>query len=276
MKSISDVLSPYDVVLVIGTTVFLYFPYIPGDIIREGTKVIQITNDPQEASRAATGTSVIGDVALAIRQLLELVRSRESNVEEAQTRRNHPKVEPSVPPKAEFVLQKLSEALPTNAIVFQEAPSSQPYFKLLHINEPKSYFSTASGGLGFAMPAGVGAALAEVARPVVCILGEGSAQYSIQSLWSAVRYGANVTFIVLNNEEYAILKSFGMLFQEKEVPGLDLTGIDFEGLAKGYGIDFRRILDPDQISATVRQAIGLHKPNLIEIPIDKSVQSLLG
>ena len=240
IKPLSDALSPFDTVLVIGSSVFMYYPYIPGDIIREGTRVLQITNDPQEASRAVTGTSVIGNVAIALRQLLELVEPREAS---QQTKhRVHPKVESSIPPKAEFVLQELAEAIPANAIIFQEAPSSQPSFRQLHFNEPKSYFSTASGGLGFAMPAAVGAALAQVARQVVCIVGEGSAQYCIQSLWSAVKYGANVTFIVLNNEEYAILKSFGKFLQEEEIPGLDVTGIDFEGLAKGYGINFKRIL----------------------------------
>jgi len=67
-----------------------------------------------------------------------------------------------------------------------------------------------------------------------------------------------------------------MLLHEEGIPGLDVTGIDFEGLARGYGIEFRRVLDPDQISLNIQQAIGSRKPNLIEIPIDKSVRSFFG
>ena len=69
--------TPFDVVLVIGSTVFNYYPHIPGEIVKQGTKVLQLTNDPQVAARALTGTSVIGNILLAVEQLLQLVEQRD-------------------------------------------------------------------------------------------------------------------------------------------------------------------------------------------------------
>ena len=223
------------------------------------------------ASRAVTGTSVIGDVSLGIEQLLNLVKQREGP---PPVHRKTHHVNPSIPPTSEYVQERLAEAIPSNAVVFDEAPTSDKYNRL-NLTGSKSHFHTASGGLGFAMPAAVGAAIAQIERPVVCIVGDGSARYSIQSLWSAANYNAAVTFIVLNNDEYGILKSFGMMLHEEGVPGLDVPGIDFEGLAKGYGVGFKRVVDPDQITSTVQNAIQSRKSSLIEIPIDPHVAPLL-
>jgi benzoylformate decarboxylase len=110
----------------------------------------------------------------------------------------------------------------------------------------------------------------------VAIVGDGSAQYSIQALWSAANYQAEVTFIVLNNAEYAVLKSFGMLLHEEGLPGLEIPNIDFEGLAKGYGAGFKRVNDPYQIASIVRETIESRKMSLIEIPIDRHVAPLFG
>jgi len=274
MKPISDLLSPFDLVLVFGTSVFLYYPYVPGPLIADGTQVFQITNDPSMASRAVTGTSIIADVSLALKQLIPLVKQRENDGGLPPRRSSSREMRSSVPPSSEYVEHILGNAISSNAIVFHEAPTSER-FSQFNIVQPRSHFVTASGGLGFAMPAAVGAAIAQAERPVVSIVGDGSAQYSIQSMWSAAQYQAAVTFIVLNNEEYAILKSFGMMLHEEGLPGLDVPGIGFEGLAKGYGVGFKKIIDPDQIEPVVREAILSGKPSLIEIPIDKHVTALL-
>jgi benzoylformate decarboxylase len=272
MKPIADILSAFDLVLVFGTTVFLYYPYIPGPVIGEGTRVFQITNDPEMASHAVTGNSVVGNVSLALKQLLPLVQPRESSMD-AFRHRTQRTITRTVPPTSEYVEQELARAVPSNAIIFHEAPTSER-FSRFEISQSKSHFITASGGLGFSMPAAVGASIAQTERPVVSIVGDGSAQYSIQSMWTAVNYQAPVTFIVLNNGEYAILKSFGMLLREEGLPGLDVPGIDFEGLAKGYGVLFRRIIDPDEILPVVREAVLSRESSLIEIPIDRHVTPL--
>jgi benzoylformate decarboxylase len=223
------------------------------------------------ASRSVTGSSAIGDVSLALEQLVPLVTQKDRKI---NPRKTPEKTHRTIPPTSQYVESQLDEAIPTNAIVFHEAPTSER-FSRIDITLPKSHFITASGGLGFAMPAAVGASIAQTERPVIAIVGDGSAQYSIQSIWSAANYKAPVTFIVLNNKEYAILKSFGMLLHEEGLPGLDVPGIDFEGLAKGYGVGFARILDPDQIASGVSSAIKSGKSSLIEIPIDPHVSPLM-
>ena len=273
MKLISDRLSPYDTVLVIGSSVFPYYPYVPGPVINEGTRLFQITNDPQMASRSVTGTSVLGNVSLALTQLLPLVKQRVIDDGPHTTRDALPENR-TIPPTSRYVEQKLAEAIPETAIVFHEAPISERHSRI-NVTLPKSHFKAGNGGLGFAMPGAVGAAIAQTERPVVCIVGDGSAQYSIQALWTSAHYQAAVTFVVLNNAEYAILKSYGMFLHEEGIPGLDVPGIDFEGLAKGYGMGFHRIVDPDQIVPTVRGAIHSQKPSLIEIPIDRHVPPLM-
>lgn len=273
MGPIAEVLSSYDLVLVFGTSVFLYYPYVPGPIVKEGTRVIQITNDPSMVSRGATGRGIVGDVSLALGQLLPLVKQRDSQGSYPPPQPPREKTR-TVPPTSEYVEHLLGEAIPQNAIVFHEAPTSERFARF-DIQLPRSHFVTASGGLGFAMPGAVGASLAQTERPVIAIVGDGSAHYSIQSIWSSANYKAPVTFIVLNNEEYAILKSFGMMLHEEGIPGLDVPGIDFEGLAKGYGARYEKILDPDQIVPVVSRAIKSGKTNLIEIPIDRHVTQLL-
>lgn len=276
MGPLGERLAPYDTVLVIGADVFLYYPFVPGAVVRQSTQVLHITNDPIMASRALTGRSIVGNIALCVDQLNSLVEKREraaslrKSVESVAILTN--------PPKPDFVYQELAKVFPPHVVIFEEAPSSHSFFQRhSHLNEPNSYFETASGGLGFAMPAAVGAALRNVhKRPIVAILGEGSAQYSIQSLWSASRYEAPVTFIIINNEEYAILKSFAELMAEKDIPGLDISGIDFPGLALGYGIDYREVTEPERLGQIVHEAIQSKKPNLVNIPIDPFVPPLLG
>jgi benzoylformate decarboxylase len=269
IKPISDMLAPYDTVLIVGSSVFLYYPYVPGPVIQKGTRVFQMTNDSMMASRAVTGTSVIGNISLGIKQLLNQVKQREGP---PPTHKTSQAIR-SIPPSAEFARQRLAEAIPSNAIIFDDG-TQQVAPMGARLAESKCHFETASGGLGFAMPAAVGAAIAQTERPVICIEGDGSAQYAIQSLWSATKYHAIVTFIILNNKEYGILKSFGMFLNEEGLPGMDIPGIDFEGLANGYGVDFKRIIDPDQITPIVRSAIQSHKSSLIEIPIDPTITPL--
>ncbi len=275
MRPIGEVLSPYDTVLVIGTNVFHYYPYVPGPIVREGTRVLQLTNDSNMASRAVIGDSVIGNVSLGVKELLRYIGSDE-HLSPPPRPGTEQEIHASSPPKAEYVNQQLSIAFPPDVMIFDEAPSSSGDFvRQARVSEPKSYFLPASGSLGFAMPAAVGAALAQPGRPVVCIIGDGAAQFSIQSLWSAAKYDAPVTFIILNNGEYGILKSLTQLMNIQGLPDLNIPNINFEALSNGYGVEYRRVTEPDKLVGVVQEAISSLKPNVLEIPTDPEVGSLL-
>ena len=98
----------------------------------------------------------------------------------------------------------------------------------------------------------------------MCVLGEGSAQYAIQGLWTAAAYDVPVTFLVLRNEEYAILKWFGEIEQVTGAPGLDLPALDVAAVAEGYGVPSTRVDDPDALREALRDAIAAPGPRLVE------------
>ena len=103
----------------------------------------------------------------------------------------------------------LGEVFPADGIVVLESPSSTLAFRnQVRLSRPGSYYFGAGGGLGFGLPAAVGVQLAQPERPVVAVIGDGSLQYAIAALWSAVAYHVPLTVLVLRNEEYAILKWF--------------------------------------------------------------------
>ncbi|APR74745.1 Benzoylformate decarboxylase [Minicystis rosea] len=272
-KPLADRLRPYDTVLVVGAPVFAYYPYVPGPPVHAGTQLVQLTNDPSMASRALVGSSVVGDVALAVRGLLDLVRVSPRH---APLRRSPKAGRASRRLDPDTVFGTLAKALPKNAILAAEAPSWQRHLlEHVRLRDPGSFYASASGSLGFALPAAVGIALAQPDRPVVSILGDGSAQYTIQGLWTAARYRVPVTFIVLDNEEYAILKSFERFQRLRGVPGLDLPGVDFEGIARGYGLSFSRVTGADDLGPILEAAFAGGVPSVVHVPIDPFIPKLL-
>jgi benzoylformate decarboxylase len=109
--------------------------------------------------------------------------------------------------------------------------------------------------------------LAQPDRPVVCVLGEGSAQYAITGLWTAVAYEVPVTFLVLQNQEYAILKWFAAAEEVQGAPGLDLPAVDTAEIADGYGVSSKRVSGREELRESLKSAISSNKPELVEVPV---------
>ena len=130
-------------------------------------------------------------------------------------------------------------------------------------------------GLGWNLSASVGVALAERDsgrnRPVITVIGDGSFQYSVQSIWSAAQLHLPMLILVLRNEEYCILKSFAVHEEAPGVPGLDLPGIDIVSVARGYGCDAARLDDIGAIKKAAAKAWVKQKPTVLEIPISAEV-----
>ena len=163
----------------------------------------------------------------------------------------------------------------------QESPSNmKPMHMRLPATKPNSYYSMASGGLGFGLPAAVGIALAERQtgrkRPVVAVIGDGSFQYSIQALYTAAQHRLPVLVIVPDNREYAILKSFAEEEKTTGIPGLDLPGLDIVTLAKGYGCDARRVEQPGDLMEALQSGMAAAGPTVLEVAISPEVPPLLG
>jgi benzoylformate decarboxylase len=263
----SQTLEGHDLVLVVGSSVFPYYPYIPGTLLPAGTRLVQITSDPAEAARAPVGTAIVGDVGLALERLLELLGPSER---EGPAQRELPgEPQDSEPISGSAAMAALAEVWPEDGIAVVETPSSTVALRnRLRLSEPGSYYFSSSGGLGFGIAASVGVQLAQPQRPVVCVLGEGSAQYGITALWSAANYRVPVTFLVLRNEEYMILKWFAELEQAHGAPGLDLKGLDVASVAEAYGVPSREVSGREELIEALREAIAVQDgPRLVEVPV---------
>ena len=273
-KPLGEQLAAYDLVLVVGAPVFAYYPYVPGPTVAPGTQVVQLTADPAEAARALTGSSVVGDVGLGLEALLD---------ELPHERRAGPPLRPApeLPRRADpmpvaWVLHELSERMPDGAILVEEAPSTKGDLHThVRIGRAGTYHTTASGGLGYALPAAVGLKLARPDTAVVCVVGEGSAMYTPQAIWTAVRHGAAVCFVVLNNSHYGILKSFGDLLGTDGVPGLDVPGIDVISLARGFGCGGERVAHSQELAQALERALSADAPYVLDVVIDPAITQLV-
>jgi benzoylformate decarboxylase len=166
---------------------------------------------------------------------------------------------------ATTALATLREAFPEDGIVVLESPSATLALRnQLRLSRPGSYFFGAGGGLGFGLAAAVGVQLAQPTRPVVCVIGEGSVQYAVTAFSTAVAHSVPVTFLVLRNDEYAILKWFGELESATGAPGLDLPALDTVAVAAGYGVPATRAGGPEELEAELDEALRADGPRLVE------------
>ncbi|HEY1286380.1 MAG TPA: thiamine pyrophosphate-dependent enzyme, partial [Solirubrobacterales bacterium] len=263
---VGQTLEGHDLIVVAGTSVFPYYPHIPGPLLPEGAKLVAITSDPDEAVRAPMGEAIVADVGLTLAALLEAVP--DSSRQAPEPNPGPQEIPASDPLNSSTVHSALAEVFPEDGIVVLESPASTLALRnQLRLSRPGGYYFSSGGGLGFGLPASIGVQLAQPDRPVVCVLGEGSAQYAITGLWTAAAYGVPVTFLILNNSEYAILKWFAEIEQVDGAPGLDLPQMDVAAVAAGYGVASRRVEGRDEVREALSQALSSSSPELIEVPV---------
>ena len=268
---VSETLKEHDLVLVAGSSVFPYYPYLPGPFLAEGSDLVAITSDPSEAARAPVGAAIVADVGLTLRQLAEVAG--------AAPERSLPTPRPLPAPPAgaaegepmsgSQAVAALGDVWPQDGILVLESPSATLACRnRLRLSRPGSYYFAAGGGLGFGISAAIGVALAQPARPVVCVVGEGSAQYGITALWTAAAYRLPITFLVLRNQEYMILKWFGMMEQVTGVPGMDLPGLDVAAVGAAYGVPSETVTEPEALAEALRAAIAVQDgPRLVQADV---------
>ncbi len=257
-------LEGHDLVLVAGSSVFPYYPYIPGPPLPEGAQLVAITRDPDEAARAPVGDAIVADPRLTLEALVEAVAAGARPAPEPQPAPGPP--EESDPIGGGQVHAVLADVLPADGIVVVESPSSTAALRTrLRISAPGSYYFSAGGGLGFGLAASIGVQLAQPDRPVVCVLGEGSAQYAVTGFWTAAAYDVPVTFLVLNNSEYSILKWFAGMEQVQGAPGLDLAALDTAAVAAAYGVPSRKVEGTEELREALTAGLASGAPNLVEV-----------
>jgi benzoylformate decarboxylase len=268
-----------DLALVLGAPVFAFLPFETAPARPGGVRfpeIIHVTDDPGEAARAPA-LSVLADVRSVARGLSERLRPRSADRSVAPRARPAPvdaDVAGPVPPA--FLMAALAQALPDDAVLVEESPSNRNELRArVWIRRPASFFATTSGGLGFAMPAAVGIKLAVPERPVVCLVGDGSALYAPQALWSAVQLGVPVTFVVVNNGRYAILESAARFGAVDGLPSMELPGLDFLALARSFGCRAVRVSEPAELPGALAEAVRAGEPVLIDVVCDPAPIPLL-
>jgi benzoylformate decarboxylase len=270
---VGETLAAYDTIVVIGAPVFTFHVAGRCALFERDVALFQLTDDPGMAARAAIGTSVVGSLRLALPALADLV---------APGRRAPPPSRPTTPEAvaahpipAEFLMQTLARAMPVDGVLVEEVPSHRPAMQRhLPIRKPNSFYTMASGGLGWALPASVGIALADPTRRVTCLIGDGSVMYSLQALWTAVQHGLPVTVVVVNNGGYGAMRAFSQVLGAIDPPGIDLPGLDFVHLAAGMGCPGRRIERAADLPDALRAGQEAAGPCLVEVVVDPAIPHL--
>lgn len=259
-------LSGHDVVLVLGAPAFTYHVEGQGPHVPPGAHLYQIVDDPQLASWTAVGTAVVSSLKPALQDLL---------AGPAPSQRPAPAPRP-LPPRVPagaltdaYLVQQIAALRPRGSIIVEEAPGTRgPMHDHLPILERDTFYTCASGGLGHGLPAAAGVAMGRPGEKVIALLGDGSAMYSIQGLWSAVQLQLPITYIIVNNRRYEALLQFGRHFGLARTVGTLLPGIDFSALARAQGCEALRVDVAGQLDGALQQAFAAQKPTLVEVIIE--------
>ncbi|MGA9463221.1 MAG: benzoylformate decarboxylase [Terracidiphilus sp.] len=278
---LSKKLRGHDLIIVIGAPIFRYYPSVPGDYLPEAAELLQITNDPYDASTAIVGDSLLSDSKLALDALNHAVPEVKSRPVPAV-----PHIKPSLPSPPNSPLTAieafaaLSELRPSDAILVHETGSNfGDLAQCWPTTQPGSFYTFASGGLGWGEPAAVGIAIAQkklgTRRPVIAVIGDGAFQYSVQSLYTAVQQRLKLIYIVPCNDGYVILQEFTVLEKTPNVPALDVPGLDIVTTAKAFGCVGVAANTTEEIKAAFKTALSADGPTVIAIRIAKQVRPLI-
>ena len=258
-----------DLVFAIGAPVFTYHvegfgPHLPAD-----AQLVQLIDDPHAAAWAAAGTSAVGSVRLGVLDLL--ARESPPPRERPEPRAHVSRIEPSSPMTVAYVMQTLADLRDPASIVVEEAPSSRAAMQAhLPFVRSETFYTMDSGGLGYSMPAAVGIALAKPHAKIIALIGDGSAMYSIQALWTAAQLALPITFVILKNRRYAALQDFAPAFgfgPGERLPGTELPDIDFVALARGQGCTGSTVSRPEELHDALANALKASVPTLLEVDV---------
>ena len=286
-KQVRAALEPFDLMLCLGADLLRMSVYSPIDPLPPGMPVVHVSERDWEIGKNhPTEFAIQANVRETLRALLPLLRAARPAAAEqrlaALTPRNWSaqrdkarlaalEAAETKPIDPRFLMLRLSEALPRDAVVVEEALTSSTMLpQLLALRDPHSFFGLASGGLGFALPGAVGVSLALPGRPVAALVGDGSALYGVQALWTAAHEKLPITYVITNNRSYRILKErlVSMRNSDKFV-GMDIRepAIDYVALATALGVAARRITDPHDFAPALREAMASGAPRLLDVAV---------
>src|ERR1700726_1519998 len=294
-KQVREVLSPYDLMIVLGADPLRMSVYSEVDPLPDGLGIVQVglvdwdlgknygaeialKADVKETLRALVpALKTAGGAALETRAkqgIAELASKnwtakRKAIVEQIAKAGSKSPIDP------DFLTLQMVEAMPDNAILVDEGLTSGRQLLALRPHRDRyGYHALASGGIGWGLPASVGASLANPQRPVVCLSGDGSAMYSIQALWTAAHHKLPLNVVIVNNGGYRIIKQRLLAFHgDDHYVGMDFVDppVDFAGLAKSLGVEAMRITEASELKSALTSAFNRPGAKLIEVVVDGTV-----
>ena len=273
-RLLRQALAPYDLVVAIGTNAFRAYLFDePVALVDGDTRVAVITEDPSEAHRSPCELAVVAQVAGACRALAAVVPARAHSSAPVTMTRPPAPTPPAAgePLRAGHVLAALAERLPPDVVLLEESPSSRPELhERMPARAPLGFVSGANGGLGFGVSGAIGLRMGLPERPVVGVIGDGAAMYTIQALWSAARYEVGVLLIVMANGGYAVMDA---LAGEHGGAGAwpRFGAIDIAGIARCLGCPSARVETHEELIGTLDEVIpGLasrRQPLVVEVAL---------
>jgi benzoylformate decarboxylase len=287
-------LADYDAVFALGGKSLITVLYTEGSAVPPGCAVFQMSADVRDLGRTyPTRLSVVGDIKNSLVVLLPLLAKasmgnteayaalRRRALEDQRRRRERlaamatSQLDAPVTTPLVAAQQAVRAIGPDIAIVDEAIATSTHVRNFLNSTSDRQYSFLRGGGLGWGMPAAIGCSLGLGREPVVCLVGDGAALYSPQALWTAAHEELPVTFVVMNNREYNILKNFmkaqpGYLSVQRHrfiAMDIDQPAIDYMALARSMGVPARRIERAADIAPAIEAGIASGRANLIEVLI---------
>jgi benzoylformate decarboxylase len=296
-EAIRGMLNQHDLLVSVGADLFTLS--LPGEVesLPEDYPVVHLDTDPwQLAKNYPEKVSILGEPKATLPELTAAVaKARTTTEAEALVKRlAHAKAEGIAslhklnamadalaerhPIHPLALMQTIGRLLPDDAVVIDETVSSGTGLRrFLKSDDPQSFFGLRGGGIGWGLPAAIGVKLALPDRPVVALIGDGSAMYTIQGLWTAARENLKMVFVIINNYSYRILKQRtnamkGLAAQADKYVAMDLDKprIDFVSVARGLGLTAHKAATLADLGDLLEAALQVDGPTLIDVEVDRS------
>ena len=298
---VRKILDQHDVLFSVGADLFTLS--LPSDVepMPPQIKLIHLDLDPWELGKNyPASVAILGDPKATLPDITGAARERMTSGARAAARERLASASRAIAAEREALktkaralagatpmqplalLNAIGEMLPKDAVVIEEALSSAPGIRqLIKADDPQSYFGLRGGGIGWGLPATIGVKLALPERPVVGLIGDGSAMYTCQGLWTAARYRIDAVFVILNNTSYPILKQRlhamrGLAEQTDSYVGMELTDpqIDFVGLARSLGIAAEKAKTVQEATDLLAHGLNGGGPLLIDVELDRAFKPM--
>ena len=298
---VRKILDQHDVLFSVGGDLFTLSLPSPIDPMPRDITLIHLDVDAWELGKNyAPAVAILADPKGALPDITAAVRERMTSGARARARERLAATSKAIAAEREALKAKaralagaspvqplallhgIAETLPEDAIVVEEAISSAPGIRqLIRSNDPQSYFGLRGGGIGWGLPATMGVKVALPERPVVGLIGDGSAMYTCQGLWTAAHYQIDAVFVILNNTSYRILKQRlhamrGLAEQADSYVGMELIDpkIDFVGLARSLGIKAERARTVHDATDLLKSALNGGGATLIDVELDRAFKPM--